>query len=377
MDKNFLPTGYRVIDFTLYKSNIVQLRREWKKFVKQIPQYPGTYHGRGIVICAGGLGYFTCCWIAIQAVRQLGCTLPIELWYVGHELSEEIIEGLKDQQVTCKNVVDYGGTALSGYRVKPFAIFNSSFKEVLYLDADNIPVRNPEELFETKEYLEYGTLFWPDFWKTAPDNPIWPIVESTDYDIQEQESGQLLIDKEKCWRELNLCQYFNTKSQIYYRLLLGDKDTFKFAWMALKTPFYMIPIPVGTCGYHNKKNNAFIGTTMVQHNPAGDICFLHRNLLKWDITKPDEISWQKIRRFKPGAVTREYHINFTWELGHAFVDLQGDVEEANFTDYFGDLEEVLLGHLYTLRNSDLYARFLIYLHFSKYRTGDLTEQVVS
>jgi Mannosyltransferase putative len=50
------------------------------------------------------------------------------------------------------------------FQIKAAAIINSQFQKVLYLDSDNIPTRNPEYLFHSKEFEETGALFWPDFW---------------------------------------------------------------------------------------------------------------------------------------------------------------------------------------------------------------------
>ena len=36
--------------------------------------------------------------------------------------------------------------------------------QVIMLDADNTPLKNPEVLFESKEYREGGNLYWPDWW---------------------------------------------------------------------------------------------------------------------------------------------------------------------------------------------------------------------
>ncbi len=44
------------------------------------PEYPGTFSGRGIVTCGGGIKYGTCAWVLIKLPRQHGCTLPIEVW---------------------------------------------------------------------------------------------------------------------------------------------------------------------------------------------------------------------------------------------------------------------------------------------------------
>ena len=36
--------------------------------------------------------------------------------------------------------------------------------QVLLLDADSQPLRDPAVLFESAQYKENGNLFWPDFW---------------------------------------------------------------------------------------------------------------------------------------------------------------------------------------------------------------------
>ncbi|NNU33107.1 hypothetical protein HK413_00955 [Mucilaginibacter sp. S1162] len=33
-------------------------------------------------------------------------------------------------------------------------------------------------MFDSVEYKKSGAIFWPDYWKTTPSNPIWKIVES-------------------------------------------------------------------------------------------------------------------------------------------------------------------------------------------------------
>jgi len=177
----------------------------------------------------------------------------------------------------------------------------------------------------------------------------------------------VLINKEMCWKEINLCQSLNDRFDVYYKLLLGDKDTFRFAWIALKKAFHMIDTDVATCGYRDPASKVFVGTTMVQHGPDGEPFFLHRNLLKWDVTKPREIAWRQIRRFVPGAVSKIYHINFSRELGHAFIDLEGDVEEVDFVSLLGDIETGFLDMLRELRSSGMYARFITHLHFAWFR----------
>jgi phenolic acid decarboxylase len=40
--------------------------------------------------------------------------------------------------------------------------------QVLLLDSDNLPLANPEALFETQEYRQHGALFFPDWCARAP-----------------------------------------------------------------------------------------------------------------------------------------------------------------------------------------------------------------
>jgi alpha 1,2-mannosyltransferase len=78
----------------------------------------------------------------------------------------------------------------------------SSFAEVLYLDSDNVAVTDPEALFSEAMYNETGTLFWNDFWAAdwAPDAPLILGVNETGMPQTSVESGQMLLDKERCVR---------------------------------------------------------------------------------------------------------------------------------------------------------------------------------
>lgn len=55
-------------------------------------------------------------------------------------------------------------TVNARFQIKAAAIINSSFREILYLDSDNAPTRDPSYLFHSKGYTETGAIFWPDFW---------------------------------------------------------------------------------------------------------------------------------------------------------------------------------------------------------------------
>lgn len=363
----FQTSGIREIDFMLTKSSIRDLRRNWKGYLKTISAYPKERHnGRGIIMCAGGIDYMTCAWIAIKRLRTLNCKLPIEIWHLGNEISQEFARKLEKLNVTCINAFGYTDNYMEGYAIKPFAILNSKLKEVLLLDADNICISNPEFLFDFAEYKETGAIFWPDFWETASDNPIWNIMGVSHTSMKEQESGQILINKEKCWEALNLCQYLNEKKAVYHKLLLGDKDTFRFSWMAITKPFYMVEKEPSTCGYIDN-NNDFMGHTMLQFSPDLAPLFLHRNLLKWSVTRNNEFVWKTVKQFKGASKCKQYVIDISIQNAHSFIDINGDVNISDFEESFGNIEMECMDNLIALRKTDWYRDFFIYSHLQSKR----------
>jgi len=361
----FKENGIRNSPFRYSKEEIKILKDDWQKHASKIKRCPKKkFKGRGIVYTAGGLSYLTCAWVSISVLRERGCELPIEIWHNGPEISEEVKEKFIGLNVRFMNFQALGDVSLQGYMLKPLAIIASSFSEVLYLDTDNICTRNPQYLFDCLEYKEEGCIFWPDYWHTSKSNSIWSIIGSKHYEIPEQESGQILVDKTKCWKELQLSLYFNQMSAYYYKLILGDKDTFKFAWHALESKYYMIKEMVGTCGI--KVEGRFHGNTMVQHDPDGNILFLHRNLLKWDLTQSGELGWSTIKRFKNIAKTKKTYFRRHVKIGLS-IDLDGDVLEDNFEQMFGNLEERCLWYLDQWRSSEHYTGFCTYMHILKNR----------
>ena len=110
-----------------------------------------------------------------------------------------------------------------------------------------MPFRDPTFLFDTAPFKETGAIFWKDFWKTKPENPIWKILDIPCDNEHEQESGQIVVDKTRpdTWKALNLALYMQVESRLYFKMLAGDKDTFKFSWRALGVPYHMVTPHVG------------------------------------------------------------------------------------------------------------------------------------
>lgn len=247
-------------------------------FIRSIPSYPAKrFAGRGIVICGGGLKYFVNAWVAISMLRQHGCNLPVELWHLGKgEFDAEMASLASKIGARCVDARAFTSrfpmrNAL-GWELKCYALLHSSFREVLFLDADNVPTRNPEYLFDAPEYKSTGAIFWPDYGRLARNRDIWKLCGVPWRDEPEFESGQMVINKETCWRPLNLAWWYNDHSEFFYRHIHGDKETFHMAWRKLNVPYAMPPFPVQP-----------LEGTMCQHEFQGRILFQHRNQRKWSL----------------------------------------------------------------------------------------------
>jgi len=158
----------------------------------------------------------------------------------------------------------------SPWVLKPFAVAHSRFREVLLLDADNVPVQNPEFLFESAPYRKTGAVFWPDYGRLGPERTAWQAFDVPFRDEPEFESGQLVVDKARCWRPLRLALWYNEQARFFYQHVLGDKETFHLAFRRLEVPFSM-----PARGIHT------LPGVMCQHDFGGRRLFQHRNMAKW------------------------------------------------------------------------------------------------
>jgi len=159
---------------------------------------------------------------------------------------------------------------LGGWELKAYALLHSAFEEALFLDADNVPVADPSFLFETPEYLEHGAVFWPDFGRLQRDRSIWRLCGVPYREEPEFESGQMVVDKRRCWKALQVAMHMNEHSGFYYEHVHGDKETFHMAWRRLGQSYAM----------PSRRIHA-LDATMCQHDFQGRRIFQHRNLDKW------------------------------------------------------------------------------------------------
>ncbi len=93
--------------------------------------------------------------------KDLSSTLPVEIWYRSDEIfphnNTVLAAILTLPHIHLREIQDPLAT---GFYVKPYVVFFSQFDQVLFLDADNLPLRDPSFLFDTPEFKDTGALFW-------------------------------------------------------------------------------------------------------------------------------------------------------------------------------------------------------------------------
>ena len=306
--------------FNLTQAQAKATREGHRQVMEALPSYPNDqFGGRGVVMLAGAR-YAEFAATSLGMLRDMGSRLPVEIWAKDEkeELSGWCAE-LETEGIACRRLVDHMDmSALKHpYQWKVFTLLFSSFREILFLDADDMPVRNPDDVFESEAYQSTGAVLWPDYWKHS-GSPWAPYIvglsdKASDMlmDDRSVESGQIIWDKARHWKSLLLAAFYNYYGPDYYYTVFnngwagwGDKDTFPVALKTAREPYHHIPNDILTLFVPG----TLLGIGMVQsapsndtpepkalssdvtahvpapaHAPPGDPLFLHSNIVKWSM----------------------------------------------------------------------------------------------
>lgn len=234
--------------------------------------------GRGIVVCAGGTRMFTNAYVLVRVLRDtLACRLPIEVWHLGQsEMSPAMRSLLTEHGVTVIDaavpIANAGSRVRDGWQLKAFALARTQFDEVLLLDADQVPIRDPAELFEWPAYRDTGAVFWPDVVDLRADNPIWDAVGLPRRQTASFESGQVLVDRRRHRASLETVLTLNEEAERFYGLIYGDKDTFLIGWLMNDAPYTLV------------SHGPFVDPrALFQRDLDGEPLFQHRTNAKWTL----------------------------------------------------------------------------------------------
>ncbi|RLN31275.1 hypothetical protein BBJ28_00021129, partial [Nothophytophthora sp. Chile5] len=316
----------------------------------------------------------------IRALREVvHCRLPIELWFRPQEM-KHFPTAFAHLQLLATTGADGNGAltfqaidepGVTGFATKVYAVYNSFFERVLFLDADNVPVRDPGFLFESPEFEETGAVFWPDFWHPTrtifniqPHSLVWELLDLPFVNMFEQESGQMVIDRRRHAAPLELVKFYTFHRPNHFdklKLAHGDKDLFRFAWLKLGAAFHMMQSPPALAG--KVVNGSFCGMTMVQHDAQGQILFLHRNSHKlMGVPKRKAVNL-KAAAFRRARNKRLRMANRVKADGEATDEVADEEELSSPTleppEPDGYPDTVIWTHLVSFRNESRRANYVI------------------
>lgn len=280
-----------------------------------VVSFQGIFADIGIVVAVNDK-YMEFALPSLMHLRSgLGCSLPIEVWHCGDELSEKNKQLLQNQ-ISCLTIKDLAPLItedpkhFQGYQIKGKILQHTQFDEILLIDADVYFYQNPETFFFHKGYLETGTFFFQDFpWMIFPRGKARSVKRySIDYwnkrisfiskHIQEpseympknwqfywdktallqkkrglyfehQESGCVFFNRKKHPKALEYIVQLNTDWKNTYQCVFGDKETFWIACEIAKEPYYVNPVRgygfYGDCrqGFFNGSVFQFVDDTLI------------------------------------------------------------------------------------------------------------------
>lgn len=314
--------------------DIKQLQAQQEHALRNPAPMPSYQPGRSIV---------TSCyrqeipgtWILLAELRRLDFDIPIEVFYRDGELNDDEIREMtnisperitfRKVQTRVENFRDRWGNP-KGWGTKVLSIIESRYEENLWIDCDNVPIRNCMDLFSDPEYLKKGSLFWRDVYSIDradqyhSGSAMWQVFNVPFNDGEPIESGQFLVNKKQVWQQLSMMLYFTHNSNVYYNFG-GDAECWRMAWqfVSLKNGGYHSSfnyhaspeVPYGFMPYgpfHKGRPNPWGkyggGTVMVQRDRQGNELFNHRNIDKWRWREENPYNADVINEMNYHAVMR-------------------------------------------------------------------------
>lgn len=297
IDEKILPLA--LVAFEEIKGSIPDKKQEtWLDYNKPAVRMKDAY---GIVTCAGNYMILeitsSLLWIRELEKRNNLEQMGVDWFYVGDdEVSPEMRYQIQEKVggiefIDCSKIYK-NSNLLRGFPIKAFALQNTKFRHVAFLDSDSIPIYHPSELFSSPGYKEKGNIFWPDFltWgpmknKVLQTNRLFRnFVENSGQskkDLEnllntpEAESGQFFIDTVRFEVPVHLSWLMNERKNVFYKFTYGDKNLFMIGFFLAGMFSLYNQVPYEPYSFLNvKRRHEAIG----QRDPADGsrIMYVHR-----------------------------------------------------------------------------------------------------
>ncbi|KAG7291267.1 hypothetical protein NEMBOFW57_001279 [Staphylotrichum longicolle] len=220
-------------------------------FASHLPYEANT---TGIVTTAGVANFGQVISLVLMT-RRTGSRLPIQIFLDSSSPWVDLVcaKTMPRYNATCLSLDDtWAGMGrlvpkFVRFQWKFVSIIASTFQNVLFLDADCLPVMNPDAIFGqgAEPFTSAGLITWPDFWTPTVSPLFYRIAGGMDVpplaSRASSESGMIVYDKARHADSLLLAAYYNYNGPKHYYPLLsqhaageGDKETFLQAALVLE-----------------------------------------------------------------------------------------------------------------------------------------------
>lgn len=136
--------------------------RAFMQHVSELRLYDLYRQGsKGIVTTAGGK-YIPIFLVSLQLLRRTGSQLPVEVFLADDSeydatLCEKLLPSLNARCRVLSHVLNaVDQVDIKSYQFKIFAMIFSSFEDVIFLDADNLALNDPEPLLNSEPFRSTG-----------------------------------------------------------------------------------------------------------------------------------------------------------------------------------------------------------------------------
>lgn len=182
--------------------------------------------GQGIILCGRGETEFPRVTGWLAKLRQTGCRLPVEVWWMvpgdtqpGNELQElgaSLVE------------VDPAHRA----NLKAHSLLGSGLQEIWLADVGVLPA-NPARLFRAPAFRRFGACFRATGKRVELPPPLQKLSGLDCESWREMDTGSLLLDMARCDRVVRLWQWLSQHPHFFTG---GDAVTLQFAFRVLQQP---------------------------------------------------------------------------------------------------------------------------------------------
>jgi hypothetical protein len=217
-----------------------------KQLLREPP--PTPTQSKGIVISAGGRyadwGLVNARWIRDQNVQ-----LPIQVWHLGpKEIPPRFRRHFAKLDVELVDAHEvrnrHWHRALKGWSLKQYAAMRCPFQFVLSLDADAFLTTHPNTIFDDADFQWTPAFFCADVANCRKSNWAY-FYANVPLPKQEMESGFFAWDRCRpdVWTAIQMTHWLAEHSEIWDRMLHGDKDRPYLAFNTTNTPYLFADQP--------------------------------------------------------------------------------------------------------------------------------------